>query len=90
MAIDIKLHLLVRRVEDATLLSQRMMVLAGKKWNSRTVHKEVRWGNNLTVGIRNGSVQIRDKRISERKVRPVPRDSVDNKCNESLFIGGHS
>jgi hypothetical protein len=56
---DFILHLLVRRVEDATLLSQRMMVLADKKWNSRTVHKEIRWGNNLTVSIRNGSVQIR-------------------------------
>jgi len=53
-----------------------MMVLGGKKWNSRTVHKEVRWGNNLTVGIRNGSVQIRDKRIGERKVCLVPRDSA--------------
>jgi hypothetical protein len=60
-ALDFILHLLVRRVEDATLLSQRMMVLAGKKWNSRTVHKEIRWGNNLRAGIRNGSVQIRDE-----------------------------
>jgi hypothetical protein len=38
-----------------------MMVLADKKWNSRTVHKEIRWGNDLTVGIRNGGAQIRDE-----------------------------
>jgi hypothetical protein len=60
-ALDFILHLPVRRVEDATLLSQRMMVLADRKWNSRTVHKEIRWGNNLTVCIRNDGAQIRDE-----------------------------
>src|SRR5437016_6608548 len=49
LALDFILHLLVRKVDDATLLSQRKMVFAGKKWNSRAVHKKVRCGKNLTV-----------------------------------------
>ena len=40
---------------------ERMTVLAGEKLNSRTVHKEIRWGNNLKICIRNGRVQIRDE-----------------------------
>src|SRR5260370_28963659 len=38
-ALDFILHLLVRRVEDATLLSQPNRVLADKKWNCRTCIK---------------------------------------------------
>src|SRR5437667_3688724 len=52
LAIDIMLNLLVRKVEDATPLSQRKMVFADKKWNSRAVHKKVRCGNKRMVCLR--------------------------------------
>ncbi len=38
-----------------------MMVLADRNWNSRTVHKEIRRGDNLTACIPNGRVQIQDE-----------------------------
>jgi hypothetical protein len=70
---------------------ERMMVLADRNWNSRTVHKEIRWGDNLTVSIRNGRVQIQVETYQRGQSLPFGRAMTeDDKCNESLFIGGHS
>jgi hypothetical protein len=46
LALAFMLHLLVRRVKDATLPFQRKTYPADKKWNGDIVHKEIPPGDH--------------------------------------------